>query len=164
MHNCLKDNKIFWGSCSFIISLFLSQNAKNRKGKASTASNLPQKRKKSAKASEENEGCKSSRQLRKRVAFQLIDEPEDEANDDSSFSAEPPSNSSVDEDEDYDDEFRVESKSQKKRAPRKPKKPEGENGKPVRKRKKANEAADQSAKEPPKKFSHSTRQNRRCGK
>jgi transcription factor TFIIIB component B'' len=119
---------------------------------------------KTATASEENEGGKSSRKLRKRVAFQLIDEPDDEANDNGSLSAEPPSNSSVDEDEDYDDEFRVESKSQKKRAPRKSKKPEAENGKPVRKRKKANEAADQSTKEPPKKFSHSTRRNRRCGK
>ncbi|XP_075674341.1 uncharacterized protein LOC142643554 isoform X1 [Castanea sativa] len=137
-------------------------NAKIGKGEASTASNLPQKQKQSATAGEENDGGKSSRKLRKRVAFQLIDEQDDGANDD--FSAEPPSNSSIDEDEDEDnnDEYKVESKSQKKRAPRKSKKPEAENGKPVRKRKKANEAADQSTEKPPKKFSHSTRRNRRC--
>ncbi|KAM4089137.1 hypothetical protein ACB094_07G126500 [Castanea mollissima] len=137
-------------------------NAKIGKGEASTASNLPQKQKQSATAGEENDGGKSSRKLRKRVAFQLIDEQDDGANDD--VSAEPPSNSSIDEDEDEDnnDEYKVESKSQKKRAPRKSKKPEAENGKPLRKRKKANEAADQSTVKPPKKFSHSTRRNRRC--
>ena len=82
------------------------------------------------------------------------------------MSAESPSNSSIDEDEDEDndEEYRADIKLQKKRAPRKSKKPEAENGKPVRKRKKANEAADQLTKEPRKKFSHSTRRNRRCGK
>uniref|UniRef100_A0A2N9J4E0 Uncharacterized protein n=1 Tax=Fagus sylvatica TaxID=28930 RepID=A0A2N9J4E0_FAGSY len=139
-------------------------NAKIGKGEASTASNLPRKQKQTATAGEENKGGKSSRKLRKRVAFQLIDEPDDGANDNGSLSAEPPSNSSIDEDEDEDndEEYRVDIKSQKKRAPRKSKKAEAENGKPVRKRKKANEAADQSTKEPRKKFSHSTRRNRRC--
>lgn len=95
------------------------------------------------------------------MAFQLIDEAADEDNENGE-PGEPPSTSNVD--EDYDDGERVESTSQKKRAPRKSKKPEAENGKPVQKRKRANEAADQSAKEPPKKFSHSTRRNRGRGK
>ncbi|XP_059453368.1 uncharacterized protein LOC132183915 isoform X2 [Corylus avellana] len=127
-------------------------------GETSTASNLFQKCKKTATAVEENDGGKSSRQLRKRVAFQLIDEVDDEDNENGGFCAESPSTSNVD--ENYDDGNRVESKSQKKRAPRKSKKPEAENGKSVRKRKRANEAADQSTKKSPKKFSHSTRRNR----
>ncbi|XP_059433730.1 uncharacterized protein LOC132166893 isoform X2 [Corylus avellana] len=128
-------------------------------GETSTASNLLQKRKKTATAVEENDGGKSSRQLRKRVAFQLIDEVDDEDNENGGFCAEAPSTSNVD--EDYDDGNRAESTSQKKRAPRKSKKPEAENGKSVGKRKRANEAADQSTKKPAKKkFSHSTRRNR----
>lgn len=98
--------------------------------------------------------------LRKRVAApQLVDEPDDETLD--SFTAEPPS-SNVDEDVGIDG-HRVESKAQKKRAPRKSKKSVPENEEPVQKRKKSNEASDQSTKEPPKKFSHSTRRNRRRG-
>lgn len=140
----------------------LLQAAESGKGETSTAPNLLQKRQKTATAVEENDGGKSSRQLRQRVAFQLIDEANDEDNENGGFCAEPPSTSNVD--EDYDDGCRVESTSQKKRAPRKSKKPEAENGKPVRKRKRANEVADHSTKEPPKKFSHSTRRNRGRGK
>jgi transcription factor TFIIIB component B'' len=88
---------------------------------------------------------------------------DDEDNENGGFCTEPPSTSNVD--EDYDDENRVESTSQKKRAPRKSKKLEAENGKSVQKRQRANEAADQSTKKPPKKkFSHSTRRNRGHGK
>ncbi|XP_062176701.1 uncharacterized protein LOC133881710 isoform X4 [Alnus glutinosa] len=135
-----------------------AEAAESGKGETSTAPNLLQKCQKTATAVEENDGGKSSRQLRKRVACQLIDEANDEDNENGGFCAEPPSTSNVD--EDYDDGYRVESTSQKKRAPRKSKKPEAENGKPVRKRKRANEVADDSTKEPPKKFSHSTRRNR----
>ncbi|XP_042984654.1 transcription factor TFIIIB component B''-like isoform X8 [Carya illinoinensis] len=152
-----------------------------RRGEASTSSDLLQKCKRSATADEENNDGKSSgnlnndgkslRKLRKKVSFQLIDEPDGEVNENGGFSGEPPTDSNIGEVEDRDDddeyrvesdeEFRVESMSQKKRAPRKSKKSGVENGKPVQKRKKANEAADQSTKEPPKKFSHSTRRNRR---
>ncbi|KAM7493909.1 hypothetical protein LguiB_028518 [Lonicera macranthoides] len=59
-----------------------------------------------------------------------------------------------------DVENRAENESPNKRARRKSKKPVAEKEKPVRKRKKANEASDQS-KKAPKKFSHSTRRNRR---
>ncbi|XP_041015922.1 transcription factor TFIIIB component B'' isoform X3 [Juglans microcarpa x Juglans regia] len=153
-----------------------------RRGEASTSSDLLQKGKRSATADEENNDDKSLRnlnndgkslrKLRKKVSFQLIDEPDGEANENGSFSSEPPTDSNIgevedgDDDDEYrvesDDEFRVESMSQKKRAPRKSKKSGVENGKPVQKRKRANEAADQLSKEPPKKFSHSTRRNRRC--
>ncbi|XP_042944681.1 transcription factor TFIIIB component B''-like [Carya illinoinensis] len=152
-----------------------------RRGEASTSSDLLQKCTRSATVDEENNDGKSSgnlnndgkslRKLRKKVSFQLIDEPDGEVNENGGFSGEPPTDSNIGEVEDRDDEdeyrvesdeeFRVESMSQKKRAPRKSKKSGVENGKPVQKRKKANEAADQSTKEPPKKFSHSTRRNRR---
>ncbi|KAG6692573.1 hypothetical protein I3842_10G121000 [Carya illinoinensis] len=152
-----------------------------RRGEASTSSDLLQKCTRSATVDEENNDGKSSgnlnndgkslRKLRKKVSFQLIDEPDGEVNENGGFSGEPPTDSNIgkvedrdDEDEyrvESDEEFRVESMSQKKRAPRKSKKSGVENGKPVQKRKKANEAADQSTKEPPKKFSHSTRRNRR---
>ncbi|KAJ0077619.1 hypothetical protein Patl1_36484 [Pistacia atlantica] len=129
-----------------------------RERKVSTTSNLSQRSNESSLVSEEHKGDKSSMKLRKRVAApQLVDEPDDETHD--SFTAEPLS-SNVDEDV-GNNGSRVESKAQKKRAPRKSKKPVPENEKPVRKRKKSNEESDQSTKEPPKKFSHSTRRNRR---
>ncbi|XP_031252235.1 uncharacterized protein LOC116110139 isoform X2 [Pistacia vera] len=129
-----------------------------RERKASTTSNLSQRSNESSLVSEEHKGDKSSMKLRKRVAApQLVDEPDDETHD--SFTAEPLS-SNVDEDV-GNNGSRVESKAQKKRAPRNSKKPVPENEKPVRKRKKSNEESDQSTKEPPKKFSHSTRRNRR---
>ncbi|KAJ0010440.1 hypothetical protein Pint_34749 [Pistacia integerrima] len=129
-----------------------------RERKASTTSNLSQRSNESSLVSEEHKGDKSSMKLRKRVAApQLVDEPDDETHD--SFTAEPLS-SNVDEDV-VNNGYRVESKAQKKRAPRKSKKPVPENEKPVRKRKKSNEESDHSTKEPPKKFSHSTRRNRR---
>ncbi|KAL5858255.1 hypothetical protein ACOSQ3_005713 [Xanthoceras sorbifolium] len=98
--------------------------------------------------------------LKKPVAVpELVDEPDDEAHENGSFDAEPPF-STVGEDESSIDGRKVD-KSKKKKAPRKSKKPETENEKPVRKRKKANEATDKSTKEGPKKFSHSTRRKRR---
>nr|XP_024933092.2 uncharacterized protein LOC107426769 isoform X2 [Ziziphus jujuba var. spinosa]XP_024933094.2 uncharacterized protein LOC107426769 isoform X2 [Ziziphus jujuba var. spinosa]XP_048337106.1 uncharacterized protein LOC107426769 isoform X2 [Ziziphus jujuba var. spinosa]XP_048337107.1 uncharacterized protein LOC107426769 isoform X2 [Ziziphus jujuba var. spinosa]XP_048337108.1 uncharacterized protein LOC107426769 isoform X2 [Ziziphus jujuba var. spinosa]XP_048337109.1 uncharacterized protein LOC107 len=122
--------------------------------KAFTESIPLRKHKTSSTNSEGIEGEKSSRELRKRSAQQLVDEPVDEA-------CEPPSISNTDVDEDDDDEYRENRPSQKKKTPRKPKKPLPESDKPVRKRTKANEAPDQSTKVPPKKFSHSTRRNRR---
>ncbi|KAK2665381.1 hypothetical protein Ddye_003955 [Dipteronia dyeriana] len=90
---------------------------------------------------------------------ELVDEPDDEAHDYGSYSTEPPV-SSVGEDESNIDGLKVDSKT-KKKAPRKSKKPVTENEKPVRKRKKAKEASDQSTREAPKKFPHSTRRKRR---
>ncbi|CAN6555200.1 unnamed protein product [Malus baccata var. baccata] len=130
---------------------------KSRNRNTSTTSDLPQKRKSSA--IEKAEGETSSRQLRKRVPHKQVDELADEANDDS-FTAEPSSDSKINEDEDNIDEYREHETSQRKRAPRKSKKPVSEK-EPVRKRKKTKEASDQSTKDAPKKFSHSTRRNRR---
>ncbi|XP_017185948.1 uncharacterized protein [Malus domestica] len=130
---------------------------KSRNRNTSTTSDLPQKRKSSA--IEKAEGETSSRQLRKRVPHKQVDELADEANDDS-FTAEPSSDSKINEDEDNIDEYREHETSQRKRAPRKSKKPVSEK-EPVRKRKKTKEASDQSTKDASKKFSHSTRRNRR---
>ena len=138
-----------------------SQSSRSKKRNTS----LPQKVQNSSTAGDETETGKSSRRLRKRVVtHELVDEFEDEACDNGSQPAEPPINSVADEDRNSDDENKVENSSRKKRAPRKSKKSVTENEKPVRKRKNASETGEKSAKEPPKKFSHSTRRKRRCGK
>lgn len=139
---------------------WIGQGRKSRNRNTSTTSDLPQKRKSSA--TEKAEGETSSRQLRKRVPHKQVDELADEASDDS-FTAEPSSDSKINEDEDNIDEYREHKTSQRKRAPKKSKKPVSEK-EPVRKHKKTKEASDQSTKDAPKKFSHSTRRNRRQGK
>lgn len=140
-----------------------SESSKGRKRKTSTGSVLSQKGQKSSTAGDKNETGKSSRRLRKRIPTrELVDESEDEARDNGAKPAEPPINSVADEDRNRDDECKVENLSRKKRAPRKSMKSVAENEKPVRKRKNANETGDKSTKEPPKKFSHSTRRKRRC--
>ncbi|KAL6346706.1 hypothetical protein AAG906_002822 [Vitis piasezkii] len=127
-----------------------SESSKGRKKKTSTGSVLSQKGQKSSTAGDKNETGKSSRRLRKRiVTHELVDESEDEARDNGAKPAEPPINSVADEDRNRDDENKVENLSRKKRAPRKSMKSVAENEKP-------------STKEPPKKFSHSTRRKRRC--
>uniref|UniRef100_F6I0M5 Myb-like domain-containing protein n=1 Tax=Vitis vinifera TaxID=29760 RepID=F6I0M5_VITVI len=140
-----------------------SESSKGRKRKTSTGSVLSQKGQKSSTAVDKNETGKSSRRLRKRIlTHELVDESEDEARDNGAKPAEPPINSVADEDRNRDDECKVKNLSRKKRAPRKSMKSVAENEKPVRKRKNANETGDKSTKEPPKKFSHSTRRKRRC--
>ena len=109
------------------------------------------------------EGGKSSRQLRKRHLRQLVDEPVDETNDINGSIFDPPSTSNRDEEEDSDQEYRADT-SKKKKAVRKASERLPGNEKPVRKRKSAKEASDVSTKEPPKKFSHSTRRRKRIGK
>jgi transcription factor TFIIIB component B'' len=100
---------------------------------------------------------------------QVVDEL-DEAHDNGGL-AEPPGCSVDEEDNDYeprgdeesDDENRVEIASRKKRASKKSKEPVTENEKPVRKRNRSNDTPEQSTQKPCKKFSHSTRRNKRCG-
>ncbi|PRQ23837.1 hypothetical protein RchiOBHm_Chr6g0265821 [Rosa chinensis] len=125
---------------------------KSGNGKASTVSNHPQKRKGSA-ADEAKDGT-SSRKSRKRLPRQQVDEPGNNTNE-GSFNAE---NSS-----DFDgNEDRENNTEQRKRAPRKSKIPVSENEKPVKKRKSTKKAPDQPTEDPTKKkFSHSTRRNRR---
>lgn len=148
----------------FVFFYWDSQSSKGRKRKTSTGSVLSQKGQKSSTAGDKNETGKSSRRLRKRIlTHELVGESEDEARDNGAKPAEPPINSVADEDRNRDDECKVKNLSRKKRAPRKSMKSVAENEKPVRKRKNANETGDKSTKEPPKKFSHSTRRKRRCG-
>ncbi|XP_038707911.1 transcription factor TFIIIB component B'' homolog isoform X2 [Tripterygium wilfordii] len=64
-------------------------------------------------------------------------------------------------DTDDNDDDRVESESRKKRTRSKSKKPVADKEKPIRKRQRANGAQVQSTKDPPKKFSHSTRRKKR---
>ncbi|XP_062018061.1 uncharacterized protein LOC133734423 isoform X1 [Rosa rugosa] len=127
-----------------------SHNSGN--GKASTVSNRPQKRKGSA-ADEAKDGT-SARKSRKRLPHQQVDDSGNNTNEDS-FNAE---NSS-----DYDGNEDIEHNTERrKRAPRKSKVPVSENEKPVQKRKRTKKAPDEPTKEPTKKkFSHSTRRNRR---
>ncbi|CAK7329662.1 unnamed protein product [Dovyalis caffra] len=147
------------------------ESSKIGKRKVSSASNCSLKSKKSALPGDVNKGKKSSRQLRKQAAGpQVVDEPEDEVHDNSGLPAEPPSSSVDEEDNDYeprgdeesDGEYRVETTSRKKRTSKKTKEPASEKEKPVRKRKRSNDTPEQSTQEPRKKFSHSTRRNKRC--
>ncbi|XP_058088840.1 uncharacterized protein LOC131235608 isoform X2 [Magnolia sinica] len=107
-------------------------------------------------AVEQYEAGNSSRQLRKRTAIQsTIDDIEDE-------NYEPPNSSAMDECNDSDDDYRAEDRPKKKGAPRATKGSAAETDKPVRRRRKASEEPDPVNKDPPKKkFSHSTRRNRR---
>lgn len=100
---------------------------------------------------------------------QVVDELH-EAHDNGGL-PEPPGSSVDEEDNDYeprgdeesDDENKVEIASRKKRASKKSKEPVTENEKPVRKRNRSNDTSEQSMQKPRKKFSHSTRRNKRCG-
>ncbi|KAH8495085.1 hypothetical protein H0E87_018317, partial [Populus deltoides] len=128
------------------------ESSKSGKRKVFSASNCSRKSKKSSLA----------------AGRQVVDEL-DEAHDNGGL-AEPPGCSVDEEDNDYeprgdeesDDENRVEIASRKKRASKKSKEPVTENEKPVRKRNRSNDTPEQSTQKPCKKFSHSTRRNKRC--
>ncbi|XP_011010994.1 PREDICTED: uncharacterized protein LOC105115711 isoform X2 [Populus euphratica] len=99
---------------------------------------------------------------------QVVDDL-DEAHDNGGL-PEPPGSSVDEEDNDYeprgdeesDDENRVEIAPRKKRASKKSKEPVNKNEKSVRKRNKSIDTPEQSTQKPRKKFSHSTRRNKRC--
>nr|XP_011457825.1 PREDICTED: uncharacterized protein LOC101303570 [Fragaria vesca subsp. vesca]XP_011457826.1 PREDICTED: uncharacterized protein LOC101303570 [Fragaria vesca subsp. vesca]XP_011457827.1 PREDICTED: uncharacterized protein LOC101303570 [Fragaria vesca subsp. vesca] len=120
---------------------------KCRTGKASTASNRPQKRKGSA-ADEDAKDSTSSKKSRKRLPRQQVDEPGNNSYEDS-FDAENTSDFDGIEDGEHDS-------ARRKRVPRKSKIPVSDN-EPVQKCKRTKKAPD----EPTKKFSHSTCRNRR---
>ncbi|KAK9903192.1 hypothetical protein M0R45_001157 [Rubus argutus] len=118
---------------------------KSENGKASTVSNRPQKFKGSA-ADEEAKDVTSSRKSRKRLHRHQVDEPGNDTNEDS-----------IDGNED-----RERNTARRKRAPRKSKILVSENEKPDKKGKRTKKVPDESTEEPTKKkFSHSTRRNRR---
>uniref|UniRef100_A0A3N7FL10 SANT domain-containing protein n=2 Tax=Populus trichocarpa TaxID=3694 RepID=A0A3N7FL10_POPTR len=128
------------------------ESSKSGKRKVFSASNCSRKSKKSSLA----------------AGPQVVDEL-DEAHDNGGL-PEPPGSSVDEEDNDYeprgdeesDDENKVEIASRKKRASKKSKEPVTENEKPVRKRNRSNDTSEQSMQKPRKKFSHSTRRNKRC--
>ncbi|KAF9673368.1 hypothetical protein SADUNF_Sadunf10G0016700 [Salix dunnii] len=130
------------------------ESSKSGKRKVFSASNCSRKSKKSSLA----------------AGTQAVDEL-DEAHDNVGLPAEPPVSSVNEEDNDYepggdeeiDDENRVEIASRKKRASKKSKELVSEKQKPVRKCNRSNDTPELSTQEPRKKFSHSTRRNKRCG-
>ncbi|XP_047263075.1 transcription factor TFIIIB component B'' isoform X3 [Capsicum annuum] len=129
----------------------VSQRPKTKKQKV-RASNL-------SAISEENRESRSLRSRRKSVnANRLVDESE-EVIDDGEYVPEHP-NDSVTNGND-DDDVQVENDSQGETTLKRSKKTVTKEGKRVRKSKKTAEASDQVANKKPKKFSHSTRQNRR---
>ncbi|EXC04412.1 Transcription factor TFIIIB component B'' [Morus notabilis] len=138
----------------------LGKGGKSRMGKDCTEPKYNRKNEKSSTTSQGVEGGKSSMQLRKRRR-RLVDEPFDEAYDVNDSTCERPTTSNRDEDEDNDDEYRVDSMPRKRETPRKVKEPVPGNEKPGRKRKSTKEAYNESTKEPPKKFSHSSRRSKR---
>ncbi|CAK9154361.1 unnamed protein product [Ilex paraguariensis] len=137
------------------------RRAESGKTKAPTVPGHSPKHQKASTLGQEGEAGKSIRQRRKRInAFELIDEPEDEALDDVEFAAGDLAGSVINENDD-DDEYQKENESQNKKVRRKSKKNVSETEKPSQKRKMDGEESDKSAKEPRKKFSHSTRRSRR---
>ncbi|KAJ6771099.1 RNA polymerase III TRANSCRIPTION INITIATION FACTOR B [Salix koriyanagi] len=131
------------------------ESSKSGKRKFFSASNCSRKSKKSSLA----------------AGTQVVDEL-DEAQDNGGLPAEPPGSSVDEEDNDYepggdeerDDENRMQIASRKKRALKKSKEPVTEKEKQVRKCNRSNDTPEQPMQEPRKKFSHSTRRNKRCVK
>ncbi|KAJ6716673.1 RNA polymerase III TRANSCRIPTION INITIATION FACTOR B [Salix koriyanagi] len=131
------------------------ESSRSGKRKVLSASNCSRKSKKSSLA----------------AGTQVVDEL-DEAQGNGGLPAEPPGSSVDEEDNDYepggdeerDDENRVQIASRKKRASKKSKEPVTEKEKQVRKCNRSNDTPEQPMQEPRKKFSHSTRRNKRCVK
>ncbi|KAI8571371.1 hypothetical protein RHMOL_Rhmol01G0114600 [Rhododendron molle] len=90
-----------------------------------------------------------------------ISGPENEADDDENYVNESPSGSHIHEDESFDGKLQELKTTKKRKVPRKSTKSATQKEKPVRKRKKAKEVPDPASKEPPGKFSHSTKRKRR---
>ncbi|XP_058189045.1 uncharacterized protein LOC131306664 [Rhododendron vialii] len=90
-----------------------------------------------------------------------ISGPENEADDDENYVYESPSGSHIHEDESFDGKLQEIKTTKKRKVPRKSNKSATQKEKPVQKRKKAKEVPDPATKEPPGKFSHSTKRKRR---
>ncbi|KAK1368077.1 Transcription factor TFIIIB component B [Heracleum sosnowskyi] len=113
---------------------------------------------------EEKRGRSSKRRGKQKLLLQLVDEPEEQDLETGQVTAEYPEGSAVNEDNHTDKDYQLEEDRPNKRARGKSKKSVAEKGKTVRKRKKANEASEQSNKKLTKKFSHSTRRRGRFDK
>lgn len=126
-------------------------------------SNISQQQEMFSQVGEEIEHRKTPRKMRKQVSHQL-DEPEDGVDENRNFPNEPSSNCDIDGDGYNKNETSKGGTSRGKKATKKSSKPSSDNEKPTRKRKEANKAVpDSQAEKRPKKFSHSTRRNRRQG-
>ncbi|XP_038875904.1 uncharacterized protein LOC120068262 isoform X2 [Benincasa hispida] len=135
------------------------EGGKNGEEEPSTESNISQQQKMFPPVGEEIEHSKTSRKLRKKVSHQL-DEPEDGVDENRNFPNEPSSNSDMHGDGYNKNEAPKGGRG--KKTSTKSSKPSTDNEKPTRKRKEANKAVpDLQAEKRPKKFSHSTRRNRR---
>lgn len=135
------------------------ESGKNDEEEPSTESNISQQQKMFSPVGEEIEHSKTSRKLRKKVSHQL-DEPEDGVDENRNSSNEPSSNCDVHGDSYNKNE--IPKGVRGKKTSTKSSKPSSDNEKPTRKRKDANKAVpDLQAEKRPKKFSHSTRRNRR---
>ncbi|KAA0066161.1 transcription factor TFIIIB component B''-like isoform X3 [Cucumis melo var. makuwa] len=135
------------------------ENRKNDEEGPSTESNISQQQKICPPVGEEMEHSKTSRRLGKKVSHHL-DEPEDGVDDNRNFPNEPSSNSDMHGDG-YNKNETLKGGRGKKTST-KSSKPSSENEKRTRKRKEVNKAVpDLQAEKRPKKFSHSTRRNRR---
>ncbi|KAG6601983.1 hypothetical protein SDJN03_07216, partial [Cucurbita argyrosperma subsp. sororia] len=120
-------------------------SGKTGEGKPSMESNISQPQEMFSQVGEEIEQSKTSRKSRKKVSHQP-DEPED----------------GVDENRNFPNETSKAGTSRGKKALKKSSKPSSDSEKPARKRKQANKSVpDMQAEKRPKKFSHSTRRNRR---
>ncbi|QHO11208.1 uncharacterized protein LOC107643183 [Arachis ipaensis] len=137
----------------------LMQDANGRKKEDAVWSSL-RKRKKSG-ANEEDKGVKTSRQRRKQATHKPVSNSANEDDDDDD-ELDPPYNPYRDELEENDEEFEVDDSSKKKASLNSTKKSVAKNGKTSQKHKKANEDLENGKKEPPKRFSHSSRRKRRC--
>ncbi|KAK6145574.1 hypothetical protein DH2020_022394 [Rehmannia glutinosa] len=137
-----------------------SRRAKTGSSNAHTASAPSPQQQKASPSSQENETGRSLRPRKSKTNFcQLVDEEEDEVLASVELSEEFPLSLAREEENINNEEFQVESESQKK-SRRKSEKANDGKEKPARNRKKAKEASDQDAGAKPKKFSHSTRRRR----
>lgn len=118
----------------------------------------------STSGGEEKRGRSSKRRGKQKHVLQLVDQPEEQDLETGQVTAEYPEGSSVNEANHTDKDYQLGDDRPNKKARGKSKKSVAEKGKTVRKRKKANEASEQSNKKLKKKFSHSTRRRGRFGK
>ncbi|XP_052189713.1 uncharacterized protein LOC127799588 isoform X2 [Diospyros lotus] len=138
------------------------KSEKGQEGKGPMISDESPERQNDLISGQGNESGRATRKPRKHInACELVDEDE-EADDDCNFAYKCNNGSHVDGDCNNDGECEVANETRKNgRALRKTKKSVSQKQKPVKKRKKVNKVADLETKEPPKKFSHSTRRRRR---
>jgi transcription factor TFIIIB component B'' len=141
--------------CHFICNL--SQDANERKKSL-------RKNKRSSNAGVEDKGGKTSKKPRKQSVRKPAKNSLNEPVQDDDDVLNPPYEFDGDEFQENDDEDEVDNSSKKRASTSSKKKSVAKNGKTSKKRKKANDDLDKVTEEPPKKFPHSSRRRKRCGK